>query len=244
MSEGQGWAKRVTKATLHVFARFLRRAEDAARARQERAEGREAEQRVGESPFRGEPLRLPSRFTIVRRPRQASAPEPGTAAGPAPAPGPTSAPEPPVLTVPARGRLLWRKTLNRSDAQDPPAGTNPTGCVRLTQARNDNDVEIDQTTYFRHDVFGGFPWGVVRHGPLVEATVVPFHLTIGGEYLETADLQVRHKPSGEAEQGNYTTSLHWGELTPDIRNRGLTGRVLNLYAPAPGTQIPFFIGIV
>lgn len=238
MSDGQGWARRVTKATLHIFAQFLRRAEDAARDRRERAERREAKQDAGESPFKGEPVRLPNRFTIVRREREAAAPAP---APPAPASAP--APPAPAPVAPAPGPLLWRKTLNRSDAQDAPAGTNPTGCVRLTQARNDNNIEIDQTTYFRNDLFGGFPWGVVRQAPLVEATVVPFSITIQGEYLGNFDLQIRHKPTGEAGQGNYTTSIHWGELTQEIRERGLAHTVLSLYGPSAGTQMPFFIEI-
>ena len=171
MSDGQGWARRVTKTTLQIFAPFLRRAEDAARERREWAQRREAKQRLGESPFVGEPLRYQNRFTIVRRLFEAGSPEARPPALEPPAPEPPApeppAPEPPALVL-ARGPLLWRKRLNRSDAQDTPAGTNPTGCVRLTQARDENDIDIDQTTYFRDEVFAGFPWGVIRQAPLVE----------------------------------------------------------------------------
>ena len=72
---------------------------------------------------------------------------------------------------------------------------------------------------------------------------MPFQITIRGEYLGTFDLQIRHKPTGEAGQGNYTTSLHWGELTQEIRGRALSQTIFSLYAPPPANQMPFIIEI-
>ena len=42
-------------------------------------------------------------------------------------------------------------------------------------------------------------------------------------------LKIRHKPSGEAGQHNYTTLISWGELSNAIKERNLTNRLLNLY---------------
>jgi len=79
--------------------------------------------------------------------------------------------------------------------------------------------------------------------PFVEETEVPFDITISGVNLGVRKLKVSDKPSGEAGEGNYTSSLHWGDLGEDIRKAKLAGRTLKLYGPAAGTTEPFFIEI-
>jgi len=139
-----------------------------------------------------------------------------------------------------RGALLWEKVLTPSDILQAKAGTNPTGSLRLSQARR---RDIDQTTYFRQDIFGSFRWVSVRARNPTEATTVLFNVKILGVDKGNVSLEIRHKPSLEAGQGNFTTSISWGTLSNDIRAQNLTGRTLHLYAPQQGTNEPFFIEI-
>jgi len=151
---------------------------------------------------------------------------------------------PVVGVATARGRLVWsRRSLPASSVQQPSrTGTNPTGGLRLVQA--DFQVRgkaIDQTKYFRI-LFRSYRWQTASTKPFVETAQVLFEITIRGKYVGRHTLTVRHKPSGEAGQHNYTTSVSWGELGETIRKAALTGARLDLYAPAnPGE--PFHIVI-
>lgn len=145
-------------------------------------------------------------------------------------------------TTVVRGPLVWQKVLSATDAQR--QSGNPTGDIRLTQAgwRDEQGRPIDQTVYFRHQVFGQFDWRW-KDGKVEEVTV-PFDVTIFGIGLGVYNLVVSHKPSGEAGQRNYTTGIQWGELTPRTRQANLAGKLLRLYAPPAGRRDPFFIEIV
>lgn len=142
---------------------------------------------------------------------------------------------------PARGRLLWQKVLSQTDAQR--QFGNPTGDIRLTQAgwKDEEDRPIDQTTYFRNDLFGSFDWH--PKNDKVEEAVVPFDVTVFGIHLGVHNLVVSHKPTGEAGQRNYTTGIQWGELTHVTRQANLAGKLLSLYGPPPERAAPFFIEI-
>ncbi|MFN7118027.1 MAG: hypothetical protein ACK4TA_14600 [Saprospiraceae bacterium] len=110
--------------------------------------------------------------------------------------------------------------------------TNPTGGLRLVKANfTVNGQRIDQTTYFRDELFGRYNWTEIKQNPHVEMAIVPFEITIKSEFLGRFDLVVRHKPEGEAEQNNYTTLISWGELGDTIRDANLVGARLELYAP-------------
>jgi len=151
-------------------------------------------------------------------------------------------------TVKVKGTLVWRKkNLPETDVQYvPPNSTrNPTGCLRLTQAgfRVNGQLIIPQS-YFRNIVFGGFNWNVIRNNPYEEGTMVLFSITILGNHIGEYRLQIRHKPSGEAGQKNYTTSISWGTVARYLGRQELIGRTLNLYAPPTGQQEPFYIEIV
>ncbi|GER78510.1 MAG: phospholipase D family protein [Anaerolineales bacterium] len=141
------------------------------------------------------------------------------------------------------GDLVWQKlNLPASDVQRQ-AG-NVTGGLRLTQARwSVNDDPIDQTTYFRNNVFGNLDWREWRASPYSERTEADFDIYILGESYGIHELMISHKPSGEAGQHNYTTILHWGELGEVIRELNLIGRTFSLYAPPPGEVEPFTIQI-
>lgn len=148
-----------------------------------------------------------------------------------------------VGSASAKGKLVWtRKKLPSSSVQAGGSGTNPTGGLRLVQ---DDFVSggsrIDQTSYFRN-LFKKYTWKQVRKSPYVEAAKVPFEITIKGVYHGQFDLKVRHKPSGEAGQHNYTTSISWGTVGSIISKVNLTGSRLDLYAPK-GKGKPFQIVI-
>lgn len=132
-----------------------------------------------------------------------------------------------------KGKLIWtRKKLPASSVQVGGSGTNPTGGLRLVQDRFEvNGERISQTTYFRNEVFGNFQWRIIKTHPFVEAATIPFIVTILGKSYGTFKLDVRHKPSGEAGQHNYTTSISWGELSEIIEGANLTGKRLDLFAP-------------
>lgn len=144
-----------------------------------------------------------------------------------------------------KGKLLWYKNkLPGSDVQYSPLGTNPTGGLRLTQAGFIIDGKvINQTTYFRSKLFGKFYWKTVGTNPHVELAKVKFNIKILNKNLGQYQLEIRHKPSGEAGQKNYTTLISWGPLGDIIRKSNLIGKDLLLYAPEQGKKEPFFLEI-
>ena len=144
----------------------------------------------------------------------------------------------------AVGELLWHNPkLPPSSIQYATDGTNPTGGLRLTQAgwKDENGTVIDQTTYFRNVVFGSLNWQAVSDK--VEAAEALFHVEIKGVDKGFHTLTIRHKPSGEAGQRNYTTSISWGAIGDIIQEAQLKDHELNLYAPEEGSEEPFFIEI-
>ena len=147
-----------------------------------------------------------------------------------------------------KGELIWKKTkLFGSDVQRPiSSGSAPTGGVRLTQSRWKVDGEvINQTKYFRMGLFGGFDWiQETSHGEITEVAKVVFNVKILGVDKGIYEVKIRHKPSWEADQKNYTTLISWGEISKTIRDANLVGKQLLLYAPPEGETEPFFIEIV
>jgi HKD family nuclease len=148
-------------------------------------------------------------------------------------------------TTPATpGELVWqRDSLPASSVQRQPG--NPTGGLRLVQAGwKIGEKIIDQTTYFRYDVFGQLNWSKGILAPKArEAARATFVVNILGKNYGQHELTISHKPSGEAGQGNYTTMLHWGDLGEIVRKLDLVGRTLKLYAPPHGRIDPFYIEI-
>lgn len=285
---GEGFAKRVTRATLDEFKPLLR-VHDEPSTEEEPGDGEEVEatERPGavaagleradplaeaEARFNGE------RFSFVRpfprAPRPAAVPAaPGPAAPPAPPPPaappaaappvplphplaspvaspPVPQPAPPIANVapvpppapPAAPRpLLWRKRLSATDAQRQTG--HKTGDLRLTQANfKVGGAVIDQTTYFRGVAFGTGNWQVVSVNPHVEAATFNFEVDVMGTNYGVHALTVSHKPTGAAGQGNYTSNIRWGGLQA-LTQHNVTGRTLELYGPAPGTNQPYRIVI-
>ena len=134
-------------------------------------------------------------------------------------------------STPIFGQLVWLKpSLPASDLQLNP-GHAP-GVLRLTQAKYKvGGSVIDQTTYFRNQVFAGLTWA---YNPVAQKdeAVAPVSLIIAGVYVGDFDMPLSHKPAWAAGQGNYTTGLHWSGATSHIKHHGLVGRALKLYQPA------------
>lgn len=245
MAEGEGFAHEVTEDNLEQFAAILR--ETSTPGRPEDAGGTEnttggdtgherpperANAALPDGLFDGDPFRVelgrdrPTRRTPTRGRDEAEDAEETeeAAAGP-------------------HGPLLWRKpSLSATDAQRQTG--HRTGSMRLTQAgwKIDGTV-IDQTAYFREDVFGDLDWGVGSEDPYREDARAMFNITVRGRSLGTHELRITHKPSGEAGQGNYTTSLHWEEVSELIRELDVEGDRFELYGPPPGEREPFFVVI-
>jgi hypothetical protein len=111
-------------------------------------------------------------------------------------------------TTPVFGQLVWLKpSLPASDLQLN-RGHAP-GVLRLTQARYIvNGAIIDQTTYFRNQVFSNLLWTFNPVAQKDEA-IAPTSMIIAGVYIGDFDMPLSHKPAWAAGQGNYTTGLHW-----------------------------------
>jgi hypothetical protein len=133
-------------------------------------------------------------------------------------------------TAPATGATLarrWFKTLPNADAQHPArATTKVTGALRLTKAKHPINVRM----YFRDSFFGGLPWAAdtrpLRAGG--EAVEVDFTVSLPGQPDMKARLLVAHDTRREAGQRNFSTSIHWGDLMPDMRATDYTGYVVTL----------------
>lgn len=143
-----------------------------------------------------------------------------------------------------KGKLLWRKQLTPRDLQIVSSRTAPTGVISLTQADfRINGKVIDQTTYFKEEIFSGFSWKPDRPSSEAVTTKVKFRVKIMDKDLGQHELTLRHNPKWEANQANYTTGISWGSLTKSVKNSAFIDKTFSLYAPPKGQKEPFFIEI-
>ena len=130
------------------------------------------------------------------------------------------------------GDLLWSKVLSNSDSLQTRSGSNSVGGVRLTQAKfkNKSGEIIDQTSYF-YELFHSSGWEA-EYGHTAETKVHTFisaRIIIRDIDYGVRNFEVSHKPSGEANQGNYTTMFRWGRtFTETIVKEKIAGLRLNL----------------
>jgi hypothetical protein len=160
------------------------------------------------------PLWIPTRRPAVTRPPKPILPAktPAKKAEKEPEKKPQPAPQPATYSYPTR----WSKELKSSDAQWVQAGTNPTGKLRLSQAK----YPIDQRRYFRYQLFGNENWtGETKNGKTYDIAEIEFDVTIRGKNEGKMTLVVDHAPHREADQNNVPTVLAWGPI-----NRVLTGK--------------------
>ncbi len=129
--------------------------------------------------------------------------------------------------------LVWqKKNLPNSDAQQVSGKTNPTGVLRLAQARfKVNDTLINFKTYFRNEIFGQLNWtqrARAQNSPL-EETHTDFQLEIDGTSKGVFNLRISHDPDRVAGQNNVPTTLHWGDAINAIREQNIKGKTLSLF---------------
>ena len=88
-------------------------------------------------------------------------------------------------------KKVWEKhNLPKSDTQQPSEKSNPTCNLRLSQAGYKvNGQKIDQTTYFRYEVFSECEWEKTEKG---EKTYIPAELEINGRSYGKHKLKVTH----------------------------------------------------
>jgi HKD family nuclease len=137
-------------------------------------------------------------------------------------------------TTPNQNRILvWQKlSLSQSDAQRVPAGTAITGNLKLSQARfRVSNVNIDQTTYFRNNIFSNLTWVNTKpNNNSYEEAFCSFNITILGNSIGTHTLKLSHDPVRVAGQGNTPTWLHWGNtLIQILQQYNITGKAFSLY---------------
>ncbi len=125
--------------------------------------------------------------------------------------------------------VSWSKTLTRSDCGRPNPGSNTTSALRFTKAGYD----IDQSTWFRRVLFNDATWtpDAVRDG---ERTVIRFDVVINGLARGTHELEIKYDLKREAGQGNFTTDLKWGSLTPVLQDVDLVGHTVYIDKHADG----------
>ena len=146
---------------------------------------------------------------------------------------PASSPATPSPPTPAGAVKHWGKTLSNSDAQRKKQG-NQRGAITLVQG--DYRGKIDQTLYFRNDLFSQETWtpGTANTGQPIETAMVPMHVTINETYHGVMDFKVTNASNREAAQNNYTAELHVEPVTPLFRQTDMSGRHLDIALDANG----------
>lgn len=129
--------------------------------------------------------------------------------------------------------LIWRKEqLSNSDAQKVPAGTAPTGNLKLSQARfRFNGEYINHVTYFKDGVFYNLEWVKTKaDSETYEEAFCRFHVIMLGMDLGIHAIKLSHDSVRVAGQGNTPTWLHWGHyLSIHLQEIDVSGRTLFLY---------------
>lgn len=146
-----------------------------------------------------------------------------------------------------KGKEVWKnqgltatEALNRDELSK---NTRLAYRVSLKQAGYEvNGEVIDQTTYFRHNIFGDLDWVIDDEDSDKEVTEAIFHAEISDEDLGYYKLEIVHNPNWESGTNSPTTFLRWGELADEIEDREVMGKELRIYEPSEGLR-PFFIRI-
>jgi HKD family nuclease len=135
--------------------------------------------------------------------------------------------------VPQVRTLVWEKrNLSRSDAQRVPEGTNPTGNLKLSQAGfKISNVNIDQTVYFRQEVFSHLNWAKPKpNNDTYEEVLYNFEVKIFGINEGIHTIKLSHDPVRIAHQKNTPTWLHWGnDLSNILQKNDITDKTIDLY---------------
>lgn len=130
------------------------------------------------------------------------------------------------------GRMRWRKTLSRSDAQQKTKGAKMP-FLRLTKG----SIAGDHTSWFRENFFGDQTWvkGTTPHGHGMETTKVKMHVVLAGDDLGVRTMRLDHIPVRAGNHNAPTTHLHYDNKTRQaLEDANLAGRVVVLERDAHG----------
>jgi hypothetical protein len=127
----------------------------------------------------------------------------------------------------------WAKKLPASDAQRKASG-NQSGAIALTQGYYRN--KIDQTDYFRNDLFGQLTWklGAANTGQPVESAKVLMHVTLKEAYRGVLEFKITNASNRQSSQNNYTAQLHLEPISSLFRQTDLTNSHLEIALDAQG----------
>jgi hypothetical protein len=125
---------------------------------------------------------------------------------------------------------IWSKQLSRSDALRPNPGSSPTAVLRLGKSGWD----IDKETFFREDFFGELSWALVSEVKGKYVCTVDFDCVVDGVSIGIHTLIVDFVASRVSSQNNVPTVLHWGTLSPAIRDVDHIGSWVVLRALSDG----------
>lgn len=115
----------------------------------------------------------------------------------------------------------WSKDIPLSDAQRREAG-HQSASIALTQG--DYRHQIDHTTYFRHQMFGGETWHVehtTSKHPL-DVAYVPIRVSVDGVDHGELEFRISHAPHRESSTNSPTTYIHLEPLLPLFTQTDMT----------------------
>lgn len=146
---------------------------------------------------------------------------------PTPSAAPVAVTQPAAATSAGMIVRRWGKRLPASDAQRKATG-NQSGAIALTQG--DYVRQIDQTTYFRNELFGTAVWqpDTANTGQPKEVATVPMHVTVDLMYHGVMDFRISNASNRESGQNNYTAQLHLEPISSLFRRTDMTGKHLEI----------------
>ncbi|WP_418061517.1 phospholipase D-like domain-containing protein [Pimelobacter simplex] len=159
-----------------------------------------------------------------------------------PAPSPSGDDEPtmtPDVTVHdaggSRGEVVehWSKDISPSDAQR--RAGHQSAALALTQG--DYRHKIDQTTYFRTEMFGDETWALEESTGRkpVDAAYVSMRVTVDGVDHGNVEFRIAHAPHRESQTNSPTTYIHLEPLLGLFAKKDMTGRKVTVERFEDGT---------
>lgn len=118
------------------------------------------------------------------------------------------------------------------------------GSANLTSAGVQSKVtqgeyrrQIDQTTYFRHELFGDLEWkkDTANTGQPMDVATVAMRVDVDGADHGVLEFRVSNASNRESGQNNYTAQLHLEPISPLFRQADMTGKRLEIERFEDGT---------
>jgi len=143
--------------------------------------------------------------------------------------GPTASEEPPTPTsAPSSAKSVahWSKKLSRSDAQR--RAGHQSNLIALTQG--DYRSRIDQTSFFREDLFGSEAWTseTTTSREPIEVTYAPIRTRIDGVDHGVLTFRITHAIHRESGTNSPTTELHLEPIAALFALSDMTGKTARI----------------